>query len=268
MPLYYNISAINAVFYNPPQTLFVGSNPYGGNTIYGNAYGDTIYGESQYSLYSGTVGNNTIYGDGGSDYIYGDAYGLYGTVTAHSNTIWADNPYVNDGSALNDIYGNAFVMGGDSTGGTGLCGGMVGNTIYDSYGYMSFICGNSYEMTDHAWGGHNTIEAVSATSHVYGDAALIIGSTSSDSTHGYGVQAGRNTIYFFSSNGYACGDALEIEGTFYGGHNTIHIGTGNQQNAFYGTADAFGGTIANGTIAFGFNVIDFGEGNHTIYGDV
>jgi hypothetical protein len=33
MSLFYNISVTNAGHDNPPQTLFVGSNPYGGNTI-------------------------------------------------------------------------------------------------------------------------------------------------------------------------------------------------------------------------------------------
>src|SRR5262245_48179821 len=93
-----------AGFYNPPQTLFVGSNPYGGNLVQGNSYDDTIYGETQNSLYSGTVGGNTIYGGGGSNTIYGDAYGLYGTVTAHSNTIHSE-PIGTYASAVNTVYG-------------------------------------------------------------------------------------------------------------------------------------------------------------------
>jgi hypothetical protein len=261
MSLYYNISVRNAGYYNPPQTLFVGINPYGGNSIYGNDYGDTIYGESQDSLYSGTVGNNTIYGGGGSNTIYGDAYGLYGTVTAQSNTIWTDNPFVNDSSARNSIYGNAFVMGGDSTGGSDLYGNVVGNNVYDSYGNASWLYGNAYSMTDHAWGGHNTIEAFSVTSDVYGDAGGINGSTSYDSTHGYGVHAGDNTIWFLSPNGYAFGDAVSIQGLFYGGHNSIHIGNGNGQNvAAYGTADQLYGATECGS-----NVIVCDGSNNSFY---
>jgi hypothetical protein len=267
MPLYYSV--VNGGFYNPPQTLFVGSNPYGGNTIYGNAYGDQIYGESQYSLYSGTIGNNTIYGGGGNNDICGDAHALYGTVIAHSNTIWADNPYMNDPNAFNRIDGNAVLMGGDSSSGTAdLHGNVFGNTIYDSFGYTSLICGNANEMTDHAWGGHNRITAYSAYSYVYGDALQIIGSTSSDAAHGSGVQAGGNWIDFFSPKGFACGDADVIEGTFSGGHNNILIGAGTQQEAFYGTAQEISTDVAGGTITCGFNWIEFGDGNHTIYGDV
>jgi hypothetical protein len=268
MPLFYNISVINAGYYNPPQTLFVGANPYGGNTIYGNGYGDTIYGESQGSLYAGSIGDNTIYGGGGSNTIYGDAYGLYDTVTAVSNTIWADNPFANDGSAVNVIYGNAFVMGGDSVGGIGLYGGMLGNNIYDSYGQYSYLYGNAYYMTDHSAGGHNTIEAVSVGSTVYGDAIQISGSTSADSSYHYGVLAGGNTIYLLSHSGVVYGDASFVDGTFAGGHNAIHLIGGNQQSAtVYGTAFEFEGLTANGTISCGSNVIAFGGGDYTIYGD-
>ena len=119
MSLYYNISVTNAGYSDPPQTLFVGSNGYGDNFIQGNGYDDTIYGESQYSLYSGIVGGNNIYWGGGSNTIYGDAYALYGTVTAHSNTIWAtDSPTANNSGVQDTIYGNAYIMGGDSTAGT------------------------------------------------------------------------------------------------------------------------------------------------------
>jgi hypothetical protein len=299
MPLFYNIVVINGGYYNPPQTLFVGSNPYGGNFIQGNGYGAIIYGETQYSLYSGTVGDNIIWGSGGSNTIYGDADALYGTVTAHRNTIWADTPSANDSSAVNTIYGNAFAMGGDSTSGsTDAFGDVIGNTIHDSTGTASYLYGNAYAMTDHAWGGHNVIYAVSVTSYAYGDACHIDGSASYDSTHGYGVQAGGNTIYLLSPNGYACGDAWSIEGLFHGGHNALRVYADavDQQNAtVFGTAYALDGTIecgsneisglgrSNSTYTFfgdayqncagsdtigGNNTIDFpGYGNATIYGE-
>jgi hypothetical protein len=268
MSLFYNITAINAGYcLPPPPSPITGSNPYGGNFIQGDGYGDIIYGENSGYLYYGTIGGNTIYGGGGSNAVYGDAYGLYGSVTAHSNTIWADGPNANDSSAVNTIYGNACVMGADATAGTDLYGNRVGNTIYDSFGNTSYLYGNAYYMTDHAWGGHNAITALSSTSYVYGDAHDITGSTIWDPTRfdgvsGYGVSAGFNSITFDSASGFAYGDAYQIQGTFKGGSNTIWIG--DQPNAIvYGTADTFAGQ----SISCGNNSIHAGSGNDTIYGD-
>jgi hypothetical protein len=273
MSLYYNISVTNAGYSDPPQTLFVGSNGYGDNFIQGNGYDDTIYGESQYSLYSGIVGGNTIYGGGGSNTIYGDAYGLYGTVTAHSNTIWADSPSANS-IAADTIYGNAYIMGGDSTGGTDVYGNVVGNTIIGTYGEAggfsfgtSYLYGNAYDMEDHAWGGHNLIEAFSNLSEVFGDAYQIDGSASYDSTHGYAVLAGGNTIDFYSNIGDVFGDAYSISGEFSGGHNTIQLfdAPGDSRTIACGTASDLYGSIVCGN-----NVINFMGSDHShyfLYGD-
>jgi hypothetical protein len=263
---YYNIVAINAGFFDPPQTLFVGSNPYGGNFVQGNNYSDIIYGASQGNLYSGTVGGNTIYGGGGSNTIYGDADGLYGTVTARPNAIWVDSPSASDSRAENTVYGSAYLMGGDSTAGTTNSFGYVtaGNAIHDSYGGISYLFGNAYEMTDHAWGGHNAIYAFSATSTVYGEAVQIDGSSTYDSVHGSGVLGGGNAIHFFSPNGTVYGDASNILGEFSGVHNTIEL-VGTQNATVYGTADSLDGSIVSGT-----NVITFAGSNtshYTIYGD-
>jgi hypothetical protein len=235
----------------------VGSNPNGGNVIQGGASADTIYGESSSDLFSGTVGCNLIYGGDGTNTIYGDAHGLFGTVYARGNTIWADGPSANDGSAVNTIYGNAYVMGNDAT--------AAGNVLHDSYGNTSYLYGNADTMQDHAWGGYNTITALSSTSYVYGDAVVINGADSYDSVHGYGVQAGHNTIIFNSAGGAAYGDAYDIRGDFVGGHNTIYIGNQQYANVF-GTARYFFHESA-GVIQCGGNVIFAGSGNDTIVGD-
>ncbi len=265
MTLYYGISPIStASYYYVPQTPIVGSSAYGGNFIQGNSSGDLIYGETQDSLYSGAVGGNTIYGGNGSNTIYGDAYGLYGTITAHSNTIYADAPNAQDSSAVNTVYGNACVMGGDSTGGTDQSGTVVGNSIWDSVGNTSYLYGNAYSMTDHAWGGYNTIHARSYTSSTYGDAYQISGSATFDWTHGLGVHGGHNIINLdgeSSANGYAYGDAYSIAGVFDGGHNQIWINS-NQNATVYGTAYTL-----NGTINCGSNLINDYYSNATIYGD-
>ena len=254
-----------------PKTLFVGNNPYGGNTIQGNSYSDTIYGENTGNLYGGTVGGNTIYGGGGSNTIYGDAYGLYGSVSAHPNTIWADAPNADDSNAVNTIYGNAYDMGGYSYAGSGYYFS-GGNTIHDSHGAASYLYGNAYLMTDYAMGGRNTIYALSSTSHVYGDAYQIITAAVPDAAHmRYGVDAGWNTVYFNSANGgVVCGDAYLIEGpdalgTFTGGSN--HIWMGNQQNAtdqVYGSAQE----VAVQNAYCGGNFISSGSGNDGITGSV
>jgi serralysin len=249
-------TAAPAIFYIQPNLL--GSNPNGGNIIQGGANADTIYGESSGDLFSGNVGCNLIYGGGGSNTIYGDAHGLFGNVFARGNTIWADAPNANDGFAVNTIYGNAYVMGNNAT--------AAGNFIHDSYGNTSYLYGNAYHMQDHAWGGYNTITALSSTSYVYGDAYSINCADFYELGRGYGVVAGHNTITFNSADGEACGDAHQIQGDFVGGHNTIYIG--NQQQAVVaGTADMFNGPHGD-VIQCGWNVIYAGSGSDLIVGDV
>jgi hypothetical protein len=108
-------------------------------------------------------------------------------------------------------------------------------------------------------------------SEVYGDALQIDGSTSYDSTHGYGVVAGGNAINFYG-NGGVCGDAGFISGDFSGGNNQIHVGgdpnfPGPQGISVFGTAEVLSGSIVCGNNVILFYGYDQGGANYTIYGD-
>jgi hypothetical protein len=234
------------------QTVFVGKSPYGYNTITGNIFSDTIYGESSGTLSSGYAGHNTIYGEGGSNTIYGDCYAMTGTFVGGYNTLWADSPSSSDSAATITIYGDAFSMAENSVGGH--------NSITDSFGTASSIYGNAYEMTDYASGGYNNISGgMSTTDSVYGDAFTI---------NGAGVAGGHNTIHWndYATSGAAYGDALSIQGYAQVGYNTIWIqDLPGHSSTVFGTASVLAGADVNA----GHNAIYTGTVNDSdiIYGD-
>ena len=230
----------------------------GGETIWGRAANDTIYGDKLADyLSSGQTGGDTIYGGGGSNIIYGDAIKLHGTVYAQANTIWADGPNADDHGGTNTIYGNAVYMYGHAQ--------SAGNTIYDSSGTKSTIYGNAQYMNDDASGGHNHITALSTNSTVYGDAqnVNVEGGFSESGIVNPVVQGGYNTI-IFDSQGSVYGDAQYIhQGLFQGGHNTIVVNDGSvSTTTVYGT----GGSLT-GDVQAGYNTIYAGAGHDTIFGD-
>jgi hypothetical protein len=231
----------------------------GSNTIYGGAGNNTIFG----NVGAPTAPPNGNPTDGGG--LHGTA-AMGGPAMGGHNTIYADAPNADDRTAINTIYGNAMYMYGEAQ--VTLDSQGWGNHIYDSLGTQSTIYGNAFSMNQDASGGHNYIVALSLSSTVYGDAQSIndsLGGNDANVTNATpeAVMGGHNTIVF-DSQGYVYGDAKIInQGTFYGGWNTIWINDGSASKTY-----VFGTTASPvSSVYAGHNEIHAGAGTDTIHGD-